>query len=76
MRVMDKRILISLPAKLYANIKKAASSHYQTVSGYIRESVVEKIQEELSPEEAAVIRASKNEIRRGKGTPWRKVRRA
>lgn len=44
MKVMDKRIVISLPGKLYSNIKKAASSHYQTVSGYIRESVMEKME--------------------------------
>lgn len=73
---MDKRIVISLPAKLYGNIKKAASSHYQTVSGYIRESILEKIQDEFTPEESAVLEVSKKEMRETKGIAWRKVRRA
>ena len=76
MKIMDKRIVISLPARLYINIKKVASKHYQTVSGYIRESILEKIQDEFSPEEQAVIEDGRKELRNGKGTDWRKIRRA
>ena len=75
MRVMDKRIVISLPARLYSNLRKAAAVHYQTVSGFIRESILEKIEDEFTPSELDTIETGRREIRERKGTDWRKVRR-
>ena len=46
MKVMDKRIIVSLPATLHDELKKAASSRYQSIAGYIRASLLEKIQNE------------------------------
>lgn len=75
MKVMDKRIVISLPARLYSSLRKAAEIHYQTVSGFIRESILEKIEDELTPDEMNVVESGRKEIRRRKGMDWRKVRR-
>ena len=50
MKVMDKRIIISLPLSLYKSAKKLADKSYLSVSGLIRESLVEKIDEEISLE--------------------------
>ena len=75
MKVMAKRIVISLPARLYFSLRKAASVHYQTVSGFIRESIVEKIEDEFTPGEIKVIETGRKEMREEKGVEWRKARR-
>lgn len=75
MKVMDKRIIISLPLVLYKGAKKAAQRHYLSISGLIRQSLQEKLEEEFSDEEMAVIQKSQRSFKAGKGVDWRKVRR-
>ncbi len=61
MKSMDKRIILSLPAALYSDMKKAAARHYQSVSAYVRESILDKVLEETvdSRQYDKLIRASR-----------------
>lgn len=76
MPVMDKRIIVNLPAELYENIKRIAERKYKSVSSLIRESVLERIEEEFTPEEMALVEKGRRAFHQGKGINWRKVRRA
>ena len=75
MKVMDKRIIISLPVKLYQDIKKVAQRHYISVAGFIRESAMERIEDEFTPKEMALLDNSRKSFRAGKGVNWRAVKR-
>ncbi|MBA3065039.1 hypothetical protein FP828_00935 [bacterium] len=73
--VMDKTLLILLPSQLYARLKSAAAKNYKSISGFVRESVLEKIEEEFTLEEMSMIEKGSNDFHSGKGTNWRKVKR-
>ncbi len=75
MPVMDKRIIVNLPTELYEGIKRIAEKEYRSVSSLIRESVVERIEEDFSPEEMLSIKKARKSFRAGKGVNWRKVKR-
>lgn len=76
MKTMDKRVVVNLPEDIYITIKRAADRHYKSLSAWIREIIIEQVEEELSEEELAIIKKSEQEIREGKkGADWRKVRR-
>ena len=75
MKVMDKRIVISLPMSLYEDAKRLAKRSYISVSALIRGSVLEKIRDEFTPEEMSLIEEGHKAFRSGKGTDWRKVKR-
>ena len=76
MKVMDKRIMVSLPGALYEEIRRAATSRYQSVAAFIRESLLEKIGDEFTSDQISVIEEGRRSFRAGKGTDWRKVKRA
>ena len=73
--VMDKTLLIHLPSQLYVRLKAAAAKNYKSLSAFVRESVVEKIEEEFTTEEMALIEKGSKDFRAGKGSNWRKVKR-
>lgn len=75
MPVMDKRIIVNLPLELYESIKRAAGREYKSISSLIRESVLERIEEELTPDEMVLIEKGHKAFRAGKGINWRKVKR-
>lgn len=75
MKIMDKRIVISLPQSLYQEVQKIAKKNYQSASAYIRESVLGRIRDEFSAEEMDLIADSRKSFRAGKGTNWRAVTR-
>jgi metal-responsive CopG/Arc/MetJ family transcriptional regulator len=75
MSVMTKRILVNLPAKLYRNLKILAKMEYKSVSGIIRESIVDKLNSEFSPNEMNIIEKGRSEYREGKGVKWRSIKR-
>ncbi|MBI3251813.1 MAG: hypothetical protein HYZ52_00640 [Candidatus Omnitrophica bacterium] len=75
MSVMTKRILVNLPEKIYQELKRFARVEYKSVSGVIRESILDKLGGELSKSEAHLVEKGRSEYRRGKGVPWRSVRR-
>ena len=75
MNVMSKRILVNLPARLYQELKRFAETEYKSVSGVIRESIVDRLNREFSKGEITLIEKGRSEYRQGKGTNWRSVKR-
>jgi Arc/MetJ-type ribon-helix-helix transcriptional regulator len=75
MKVMDKRIILNLPSSLYEDIQRIAKKHYLSVSGFIRQSVLEKMKDEFTSDEASLIEEGKKSFRAGKGVNWRDVKR-
>ncbi len=76
MSVMNKRILVSLPEQIYQELKKLAKSEYKSISGLIRESVLDRLDEKFSKGEWDLIEKGRNEFRQGRGVNWRSVKRA
>lgn len=75
MQVMNKRVIVSLPAELYDGIKRLATREYRSVSSLIRESILEKMEEEFTVEEISLIDKARKSFHAGKGTNWREVKR-
>lgn len=75
MKMMDKRIMVSMPAELYSNLVKIAEKEYVSISAYIRKAVMERMEEEFSPEEITLIEKGRKDFRKGKGVSWRKIKR-
>lgn len=75
MKMMDKRILISMPEKLYASLTKQAKKDYISVAAYIRKAVVEKMGDEFTADEQKIIDKAQIDASRGKGVSWRKIKR-
>ncbi len=76
MSVMTKRILVSLPERIYQELKKLAKVEYKSVSGIIRESVLDRLDSGFSKSESDLIEKGRGEYRQGKGVNWRSVKRA
>ena len=55
MRVINKRVILSLPLELYEGVRRVAHREYQSVTGVIRETLLKRIREEFTPEEMALI---------------------
>ena len=75
MSIMTKRILVNLPAKLYEELKKLAKEEYKSISGVIRESIIERLNETFTKSEIDKIEKGRLEYRQGKGVSWRSVKR-
>ena len=71
---MDKRIILSLPSALYQDVKKRANKSYLSVSGYIRESLLERAKEKLTPREETLIESARKHFHQGKGISWRQIK--
>ena len=71
---MDKRIMVSLPSNLYQSIKGLASKEYRSVSSLIRESILEKIEDELSTKDWSAVEKGFKDIDSGKGVNWRALK--
>jgi len=74
MKTMNKRVLLSLPEDLYRSVKTLAAREYRSAASLIRESILEKVEDELTSEEWAIVEKGFRDIDAGKGTNWRKVR--
>ena len=75
MQVMNKRIIVNLPVKLYEDMKRVAEREYRSVSSLIRESLLEKLEGEFTSEEMSLIEKGHQSFRKGKGINWREVKR-
>lgn len=75
MKTAVKRINISLPEDLYESLKRIAGREYKSISGLIRESVLEKVEDDFSPEEIRLIEEGSEAFHRGEGINWREVKR-
>ena len=76
MAYLRKRVLVNIPAKLYNELKKIAQKRYRSVSSLITESILERVEEELTEEEKALIEEGRKAFRKGKGVNWREIKRA
>lgn len=75
MKMMDKRIMVSLPSELYLLIEKIAQSEFMSISAFIREAIKERIEDSFTNEERALIEKGQKEFRAGEGVNFRKVKR-
>jgi len=73
--VMNKELLIRLPAALYARTKRVCDVEYKSMSAFVRELLLERLDDTLSLTETNEIEKSRAAIRKGKGTSWRKIKR-
>ncbi len=72
---MNKELLIRMPAPLYNQAKKLCESKYKSLSAFVRELLVERLEESLTAKELKEIAEGEREYRRGKGINWRTVKR-
>lgn len=72
---MDKELLIRLPSSLYERVKSVCNGEYKSMSAFIRELLLERLNDTLSQEEEADIKKSRKLLQQGKGVSWRKIKR-
>lgn len=72
---MNKELLIRMPSSLYAQTLKLCRKRYTTISSFIRELIIEQIENSLTPTEEKIVAQSERQYLKGKGVNWRKVKR-
>ena len=73
--IMEKRILVNLPADLYDGLKGLAKREYRSISSLIRESILDKMRESFTKDELHLIEQGRKTFHAGKGKNWRTVKR-
>ena len=73
---MDKELLIRMPTALYRRAKKLSQKEYKSISALVRELLLERLNDTLTPEESAIVKHESKLFHKGKGTNWRKIKRA
>lgn len=73
--IMNKELLIRLPASLYERTKRACAVEYKSVSAFVRELLLERLDDTLGVAEIKEVEKGRAAIRKGKGTSWRKIKR-
>jgi len=73
--MMNKELLIRMPSSLYEETVKLCKKRYVSISSFIRELLIEKIESSLTPEEKKIVTEGERQYLKGKGTNWRKVKR-
>lgn len=72
---MNKELLIRMPSSLYAQTLKLCRKRYMSISSFIRELIIEQIDNSLTPTEEKIAAEGERHYLKGKGTNWRKVKR-
>ena len=72
---MNKELLVRMPSSLYEETAKLCKKRYMTISSFIRELIVEQIENSLTPAEQKIAEKGERQYLKGKGTNWRKVKR-
>ncbi len=72
---LRKDIVVRLPMPLYQKAKKICDGEYKTFAGFIRELIVEKVGDRLTPHEIEEGLKASRDFKAGKGVTWRKVKR-
>jgi len=72
---MDKELLIRVPSPLYAKVKRLCKNEYKSVSGLVRELLLEEVEESLGEDDLKAIEKESKSFHKGKGINWRKVKR-
>lgn len=73
--MMDKELLIRMPSPLYKQAAKFCKKRYISISSFIRELLVEKIEDSLTLKEEEIVVKGERQYLKGKGISWRKVKR-
>ncbi len=73
--MMNKEFLIRMPSPLYKQTAKLCKKRYISISSFIRELLIEKLEDSLSLKEEEIIAEGEKQYLKGKGASWRKVKR-
>ncbi|MBU0650855.1 hypothetical protein KKC59_02980 [bacterium] len=77
-RLSQKRVLVGFPPKVYGDIKKIAGIKCKTVSGLIRDCVIEKLEtdyeDSFTKEEIKIIKQGIEEAKHSKGVSLKGLR--
>ena len=73
--MMNKELLIRMPSSLYEETAKLCKKRYVSISSFIRQLIVEQIENSLSLEEQKIVADGERLYLKRKGTNWRKVKR-
>lgn len=73
--VMNKELLVRMPASLYEETAKLCKKRYVSISSFIRELIVEQIESALTSAEQKIVAEGERQYLKGKGTNWRKAKR-
>ncbi|MCM8812912.1 MAG: hypothetical protein NC924_03120 [Candidatus Omnitrophica bacterium] len=72
---MNKELLIRMPATLYNRAKKVCGSRSKSLSAFIRDLLVEGLDDYLTEQERQKVTKGEKAYRQGKGVSWRTVKR-
>lgn len=73
--MMNKELLIRMPSLLYEETAKLCKKRYMTISSFIRELIIEQIENSLTPEEEKIVAQGERQHLKGKGVNWRRIKR-
>ncbi len=73
--MMNKELLIRMPSSLYNETVKLCKKRYVSISSFIRELIVEQIENSLTPAEEKIVAEGERLYLKRKGTNWRRVKR-
>jgi len=72
---MNKELLIRMPAPLYNKVKKVCGNRYKSLSAFVRDLLIEGLDDYLTEEERKKVVNGEKEYLQGKCTSWRAVKR-
>lgn len=72
---MNKELLIRMPSSLYRETLKLCKKRYTTISSFIRELIIEQIENSLTPAEEKIVARGERHYLKAKGVSWRSVKR-
>lgn len=75
MITMNKELLIRMPAPLYSRVKKLCEKKYKSLSAFVRDLLIEQVENSLTADEERKIAEGEREYLKGKGINWRAVKR-
>lgn len=73
--IMDKELLIRMPTPLYYQTRRLCEKRYKSISAFIRELLIERIDDYLTADEKKKIAEGEREYLKGKGANWRTIKR-
>jgi len=73
--MMNKELLIRMPSSLYKETAKLCKKRYMTISSFIRELIIEQLENSLTPGEEKIVAEGERQYLKGKGTSWRRIKR-
>ncbi|MFH0947626.1 MAG: DUF6290 family protein [Elusimicrobiota bacterium] len=70
----ERIVGVRVPGVLYNYLNDVAHRQYKSISEIVRESIVERIEDEFTIKEWAMIEEALTESYKERGTNWRKVK--